>query len=758
MTDLSEVKAGGPAIGQAMARVEDERLVQGQGRFADDLRRDDMLHAVVVRSPIAHGRLRGIDRAKAAKLPGVRLVLTAADVAGASNGAVPKIPMRQDKKVSVEPYTQPVIALDQVRYVGEPVAVVLAETPAQAQDGADAVELDIETLPAVTDAAAGQCAVTVTAVRGDAGAAFANAPYTRKETMRTHRHTAMPLETRGLLAEWDPAGTRLRLSGAAKVPFMNRGILAKLFAMSEADIELVEGDTGGSFGVRGEFYPEDYLIPFAARASRRPVKWIETRGEHFMATNHSREAGCELEIACSRDGTVLALRGRGHTDVGAYVRTNGTTPAVNMAQVAPGPYRIPDVRMEVSVVLTHKTPSGTYRAPGRFETDFFRERLFDLAADDLGIDRAEFRRRNLVSRGEMPYALPECEPIGGKTACDSGDYASTLARCLEEFGWREKLKVNGRRVDGRCHGIAVGCYIEGGGSGPLEGARLVVESDGRISVYTGASANGQGLATVFTQIAADALGVPVARIRGVFHGTTSYVKEGRGSFGSRGTVMGGSAIVTVAKQLLERIRAEAARRLRCGADELRIVDGERVVARDGRAIALGEMEGLSAEGTFTNNQRTYSYGAHAAHLAVDPATGCVEILDYVAVEDVGRIVNPATLHGQTYGAVVQGLSGVLHEGLVYDADGQLLTGSFLDYSLPVAADFPHIRVFALEEQPSPLNPLGVKGAGEGGIIPVGGVVANALAAALGPLGVQPRELPLTPSRVWEMIRRSGGAE
>jgi aerobic carbon-monoxide dehydrogenase large subunit len=753
MTDLSEAKTG-EAIGRAMPRVEDARLLQGQGQYAADLRRENMLHAVVLRSAIAHGRLRGIDGSQAAKLPGVRMILIAADIARSSKGVVPKIPMRQDKKVSLDPFLQPVIALDQVRYVGEPVALVLADTPAQAQDAAEAVALDIESLPAAT---AGQRALTVTAVRGDADAAFANAPYTRKERLRTHRHTAMPLETRGLLAEWDPAGKRLTLLGASKVPFMNRGILARLFDMSESDIELVEGDTGGSFGVRGEFYPEDFLIPFAARQARRPVKWIETRGEHFLATNHSREAECELEIACSRDGTVLALRGRGHTDVGAYVRTNGTTPAVNMAQTAPGPYRIPNVRMEVSVVLTHKTPSGTYRAPGRFETDFFRERLFDMAAADLGIDRAEFRRRNLVPTTEMPYALPECEPIGGKTACDSGDYASTLNRCLEEFGWREKLKLNGQRVDGRYHGIGVGCYIEGGGSGPLEGARLVVEGDGRISVYTGSSANGQGLATIFTQIAADALGVPVSRIRGVFHGTTTYVKEGRGSFGSRGTVMGGSAIVTVARQLLERIRGEAAQRLGCGVGDVRIVDGERIVANDGRSLALGELAGISAEGTFTNNKRTYSYGAHAAHIAVDPATGCIEVIDYVAVEDVGRIINPATLHGQTFGALVQGLSGVLHEGLVYDADGQLLTGSFADYSMPIAGDFPQLRVFAMEEQPSPNNPLGAKGAGEGGIIPVGGVIANALAAALASLGVQPRELPLTPSRVWEMIRRSEGA-
>jgi carbon-monoxide dehydrogenase large subunit len=750
MTDLSDVKAVGGAIGQGIERVEDERLLQGQGQYAGDLQRENMLHAAIFRSSVPHGLIRRIDTSTALKRPGVKAILTAQDIV-----PMRRIPLRQDAVDSVEPFFQPVIAHEKVRYVGEPLAVVVADTPARAQDAVEAITAAIEALPPVTDAAAGQCALTVTAIKGDADSAFRDAPYTRKERFRTHRHTAMPMETRGLLAEWDPAGRRLTLLGATKVPFLNRKILAKLLETSEADIDLVEGDTGGSFGVRGEFYPEDFLIPFAARQLRRPVKWIELRSEHFIASNHSREAVCDLEIACARDGTILALRAKAMVDVGAYVRTNGVTPARNISQVSSGPYRIPHVKFEVGVMLTNKTPSGTYRAPGRFETDFFRERLLDMVAADLGIDRVELRRRNFIAESEMPYALATCEPLGGKTACDSGNYSSTLDRCLKEFDYDKKMKFQGKLVDGRYHGIGIGCYIEGGGTGPMEGARLVLESDGRFSVYIGSSANGQGLETVMTQIAADALGVPMERIRGVFHGSTTYVKEGRGAFSSRSVVMGGSAIVTVAKQLLDRLRNQAAARLGCAVDDIAILDGKRAVSSKGKSVNLGDLAPLSEEGTYTSNKRTYSYGAHAAHIAVDPDTGRIEVLDYVAVEDVGRIINPHTLHGQTYGALVQGLGGVLQEHLVYDPEGQLLSGSFADYSMPLAADFPHLRVFALEERPSPNNLLGAKGAGEGGIIPVGGVIANALAAALGSLGVQPRELPLTPPRVWQWIRESG---
>jgi carbon-monoxide dehydrogenase large subunit len=748
-------------VGQAVQRVEDERLLKGEGQYIADLVREGMLHAAILRSPVAHGLLRKIESAKAKKMPGVRAIITAADVERAL-GRLPKIPMRQDAVDTLVPFFQPVIAKDKVRYVGEPLAVVVAETQAQAEDGADAVALDIEALPVVTDADAaegavhlfdsGNCALVLAGVKGDVEAVFANAPYRRKERFRVHRHTAVPMETRGSMAEWE--GQHLTVWGATKAPFLCRRILAPLFAMPEADIRMVEGDTGGSFGVRGEFYPDDFLIPFAARHVGRAVKWIETRSEHFISCNHSREADCEIEIACTSEGEILGLRARARTDIGAYVRTNGVTPSRNMAQVSTGPYRIPNVRFEVAMTLTNKTPVGTYRGPGRFETDFFRERLFDIAARELGIDRVEFRRRNLASEDEMPYPLPTLEPMGAKTECDSGNYRSTLERCLAEFKWAEKERLNGKLVDGRYHGLGIGCYIEGGASGPREGARLVLNSDASFTVYTGSSANGQGLETVFSQIAADALGVPMNRIRGVFHGSTEYVKEGFGAFASRSIVMGGSAIVLVAKDLGGRIRAEAAKRLGCSAEEVRLED-DQAHAPNGETVFLGELAGVSAEGSFSNSKRTYSYGTHCAHIAVDPATGTIEVLDYVGVEDVGRIVNPETLHGQGYGAVVQGLSAALHENLVYDGEGQLLAGSFADYSMPLARDFPHIHLVALEERPSPLNPLGAKGAGEGGIIPTGGVIANALAAALSSLGVQPRELPLSPPRVWQWIRESG---
>jgi carbon-monoxide dehydrogenase large subunit len=769
MTDLAEAKKAGAAIGRPVERVEDARLLKGQGKFVDDLRRDGMLFAAIVRSPVAHGRLRRIDAAAALARAGVHAVITAEDVARAMSGAVPVIPLRSDAVPGIEPFQQPVIAHGKVRYVGEPVAVVVADTAAQAEDAVDAVVLDIDALPAVADWRAAQKndvrlfetqesnrAVVVSAVKGDADAAFRDAPYVRRERLAVHRFTAMPMETRGLLAEWDLGKTKLTLLGATKAPFLCRRILAKQMRMPEGDIDMVEGDTGGSFGVRGEFYPEDFLIPFAARHVGRPVKWIEDRREHFIATNHARQAECELELACTRDGKILALRGRVHTDAGAYVRTNGVTPSRNISQVSTGPYLIPHVRMDVAMMVTNKTPVGTYRGPGRFETDFFRERLLDIVAADLGIDRVEFRRRNLVPESAMPYPLATC--LDTPTECDSGDYRMTLERCLAEFNWSEKAKLNGRLIDGRWHGMGIGCYIEGGASGPREGGRLVVESDGRVSVYTGSSANGQGLETVFTQIAADALGVTMERIRGVFHGSTAYVKEGFGAFSSRSVVMGGSAIVVVAGKLKESIRAAAAAAFDCKPDEVALA-GDRAAAADGRSISWGELAvrtpaGLYAEGSFASSKRTYSYGAHAAHVAVDPGTGRVDVVDYVAVEDVGRIINPETLHGQALGAIVQGLGGVFLEGLVYDGEAQLLTGSFADYLLPTAGDFPNIRVFALEERPSPNNPLGAKGAGEGGIIPVGGVIANAVAAALGSLGVSPRELPLSAPRVWQLIHEA----
>jgi carbon-monoxide dehydrogenase large subunit len=748
-------------IGSPVERIEDLRFLRGRGEFIGDLRRGGMLHAAVLRSPMAHGHLRGLDAMAARAMPGVRAVITAAEI-----GPVPRIPLRLLPLPGTERFLQPVIAANRVRYVGEPIAVVLADSAALAEDGVGAIALDIEELPPVTDSRASaqhdmllfeesgtNLAMTFTAATGDAEAAFRDADYVRRERFQVQRHTALPMEPRGVLAEWDMAKGRMTVLGAAKVPFFNRDTLAAMLGLASMDVDLIENDVGGGFGARGEFYPEDFLIPFAARHVGRPVRWIEDRREHLTAMNHAREADCEAEIACRRDGTIVGLRGEVFIDLGAYVRTNGLIAPRTLAQFFSGPYRVPNIHITSTALLTNKTPAGTYRAPGRYEASFFCERLIELAAGDLGIDSAEMRRRNLIGAAEMPYKLPRLEPGGPAvdTECDSGDYREALERCLSEFGWAEKRDLQGRLIDGRYHGIAVACFIEGSGAGPKETARLELEPDGTVAVYVGSAAVGQGLETVMAQIAADTLGLPLDQVR-VFHGSTPYLQEGYGAFASRSTILGGSAVFEGAKALLEKIRVAAAARFGVSAADVELVDGRGRIS-DGRSVAFADLaaEGLQVDAAFANNNRlSYSYGSAAAYVAVDPGTGHVELLDYLVVEDVGRIVNPLTLHGQAIGGVVQGLGGAFMENLVYDASGQLLTGTLADYLIPTATDYPRIRAIALENYPSPSNPLGVKGAGEGAIIPVGGLMANAVANALASFGAKPNQLPLSPARVWLM--------
>jgi aerobic carbon-monoxide dehydrogenase large subunit len=751
-------------VGQPIERLEDFRFVRGRGQYVDDLARNDMLHAAILRSAVAHGRIRTIDVSRAKKVSGVHAVITAADL----GDAIPLVPMRLQPMPEFEAFGQPVMARDKVRYVGEALAMVLADSAGVAEDALSAIEVDIEPLPAIAnwqsaaknetllfENKASNVTMKFRAVLGDADAAFKNAPYTRRESFSTQRHTALPMEPRGLLAEWDAASGRLTLSGAAKVLFANRRILAKQLGLAVDAIDMVEYDVGGSFGARGEFYPEDFLIPFAARHVGRPVKWTEDRREHLMCMNHARESACDVEIACARDGTILGLRGHAFVDMGAYMRTNGAVGARNIAQFMSGPYRVPNIDLDVSLLLTNKTPVGTYRGPGRFETDFFRERLLDMAARDLGIDQIEFRRRNLVRETDMPYKVATIAPFESKDELDSGDYQVTLERCLAEFGWADKEKLKGKQIDGRYHGLAVCCFIEGGAAGPKESARLVLEKDGTLTVYMGSSGVGQGLETAFAQIAADAMDMPMDRINHVFHGSTAYVSDGYGSYHSRSIAMGGSAVLDAATKLRAAMSAEAARRLNCGAAEVALADG-RATAPDGKSVSWAELapEPLSIEGAFSNHKHTWAYGAHAAHVAVDAKTGAVALIDYVAVENCGRMINPLTLKGQLVGAVVQGLGGAFMEHLAYDENGQLLTGSLADYLIPTASDFPKIRGFMMESHPSPINPLGAKGAGEGGIISVGGVIANAVADALSSLGVEPRDLPLSPSRVWQLVQNA----
>ena len=746
-------------IGSAVERREDLRFVRGRGEYVDDLNPDGVLHAVILRSAVAHGRIASIDASAALNIDRVHAVITARDMPGGP----PVIAMRLQPLPEFKPFEQPVIAADKVRYVGEPIAVVLAASVAIGEDALDHIAVDIEPLRAVADcetASRGEAllfegqgtnrVMTFTAQCGDADAAFRAAAYVRRERFHTGRHYGSTLEPRGVLAEWDETTGRLIVSGAAKVAFFNRRMLARLLGLSEHAIDMVENDVGGGFGARGEFYPEDFLIPFAARHVKRPVKWIEDRRENLMAMNHAREAQADVEIACGRDGTILALRGRADVDMGAYMRTNGAVGARNIAQFMSGPYRIANVRIDVSLWMTNKTPVGTYRGPGRFETDFFRERLFDMAANDLGLDRVEFRRRNLIPASDMPYRTPRIAPFPSEDELDSGDYRITLDRCLAEIGWAEKHKLQGQLIDGRHHGLAVGCFIEGGAAGPKETARLAIDRDGAVSVFMGSSAVGQGVETVFAQIAADALELPIERISGVHHGSTAHVSDGYGAYHSRSIVMGGSALIDAAANLHGVIREAAARRFSCEPGQISIRENK-VAGPNGAQLTFGDFAGISAEGAFLNKKHTYSYGAQAAHVTVDARIGEVRIVDYVAVVDCGRIINPATLRGQVIGSLVQGLGGALLENLAYDREGQLMTGSLADYLLPSASDFPTLRAIVTDAFPSPINPLGAKGAGEGGIIAAGGVIANAVANALRSFAVEPRELPLTPPRIWEMV-------
>ena len=750
-------------VGQPIERTEDVRFLLGKGQFADDYEPAGVVHAAIFRSSVAHGRIAALDVSKAAALSGVRGVVTARDI----GVTIPRIPLRLAPIPGFEKYLQPVIASDKVRYAGEPIAVVVADSRAIAEDALELIEIDITPLDPVADWKVAETdetllfeesgtnvSVRYTVNLGDADSAFKGAAYVRRESFRAHRHTAAPMETRGLIVEWDATAQRLTVTAATKVNFQNRRILAPMMGLAESNINMMELDVGGGFGVRGEFYPEDFLIPFTARHLRRPVKWIEDRREHLLATNHSREIDCDLEIACCKDGTILGMRGSIYGDMGAYIRTNGGVVPAKAAQFLHGPYRIRNLRVDVAAFMTNKTPVGTYRAPGRFEANFFRERLFDMAARDLGIDLIEFRRKNLIDQSEMPYSIGQLVPYETPAEYDTGDYHASLNACLAAFDWTGKQTLQGKVIDGRHHGLALTCFVESGGAGPRENAKITLEADGTVTIDVGSSALGQGLETVFAQIAGDALGLPMQPFR-VRHGSTTLVHEGFGTYHSRALVMGGSAVLDAARKFIEALRIAAAVHWDVAPDVVTYAAG-RVTAPAGRSLSLVELSkassnSLSADGTFANTVRTYSYGAHAAHVAVDAKTGHVEVVDYLAVEDVGRAVNPGIVHGQAIGAAVQGLGGVFLDHLIYDSEAQLLNASFADYLLPLATDFPNVRGITLELCPSPTNPLGAKGAGEGGIVAVAATIGNAVAAALAELDVQPNELPLSPPRLWRMI-------
>ncbi len=795
-------------IGAPIRRGEDVRFLTGKATFIDDVKLPGMLYAAVLRSPHAHARIKAVDVSEALKLAGVVSVLTFADL---PTGVKP-IPLRMYALEGLDRFLQYPLARGKVAYVGEPVALVAAVDRYVAEDGADRIQVEYEPLEVVADVEAALRGEVIiheeqgTNVAGghdielgDVDGAFRHAEYTRKEVLRVHRHTGNPMETRGLVASCDAGRNEVTVWGMTKVPHFNRAVLSSLLELPEHRIHFVEPDVGGGFGIRGEFYPEDFLIPYAAMKLGRPVKWIEDRREHLMAANHSREVRCEIEIAARRDGTLLGMRAHIHGDMGAHIRTHGGLVPASTAGVLPGPYRIPAYEAHVRCVMTNKMGVGTYRAPGRYESCYFRERMLDMAAADLGMDPIDLRRKNLIRPEEIPYELGPTRPGIASTVFDSGDYPRALEHALERFGYDELKPLQGQQRDGRYHGVGLGWFVKNTGLGPSEGARIAITGPESVAVYLGIATLGQGHETVMAQICADALGVPMEWIT-VFHGSTDLMPWGGGTYSSRGTVMAGNAVHLTAEALKKRLLQVASRRLETDPAGLEFRSGRVHVAGSGQPhldasshsgesrnpgvdaagagqplLGLGELlemtrpgkvtggdaPGLEATEYFHTDRLTYTYGGHLVHVAVDPETGLVEILRYLVLEDVGRCVNPLLVHGQALGAAAQGIGGTLLEELAYNEDGQLLTTTLLDYPLPSSMEIPPVESIITEYSPSPLNPLGVKGAGEGGIVACGAALANAVSHALSSLGIQVRDLPLTPDRIRALVRaaeRSGELE
>jgi len=757
-------------IGRSVERLEDPPLVTGRGRYAADISFPHQLHMRIVRSNHAHGKIVSIDTSAAKALPGVVAVWTAADIP-----EVPPVDFREGRIEKLEPYRQPVLATDRVRYVGDPVAAVFAEDAYIAEDAADLVTMEIDELPVLLDAEAepGEFSpgrnTEATIVRqgyGDVDAALRGAHAVVELELTVGRHSGVPIETRGAIGRYDASRDMLELHGAAKVPHRNRELLARMLKRSPSAISVFESHVGGGFGIRGEIYPEDVLVCVAAMRLGRPVKWIEDRREHLICANHSRQQKHRIKAAVDPDGQILAIDDEFWHDQGGYIRTHAIRVAMMICGILPGPYRVPAYRSIGHFRLTNKTPAATYRAPGRYETTFIRERLVDAVAQHLGLDPIHVRRRNLITKEEMPYPRP-LEALGEEIHYDSGDYAALLDRVLAAADWDNlQATLNKRRQQGELVGAGIAMFVEKSGLGPSDGVKISVDTSGMVEVITGGASIGQGFETVMAQVCAETLGVDYRAVR-VIHGQTDRIAFGIGAHASRATVMTASATYNAAVKLRAKALDYAAGMMQAPVAALAIVDGEVVrTDRDARpsmslgAVALGleptsktrggREPGLSAEGWFDVDHQVYPYGTHVAVVRVDRETGGVTIERYVIGYDIGRAINPVLVEGQIVGGFAQGLGGALYEEFLYNERGDPLSTSFADYLMPSARETPRVEVILTEEAPSPLNPLGIKGAGESGITPVGAVIAAAVEAAIGMPGAI-KQLPITPQRLKHIL-------
>ncbi len=766
-----------------MVRVEDEPLLRGQGRFVDDLDIPGALNVAFLRSPIAHGRLKGIDTSSAKILPGVHAVLTFADLRPLlASDRIPQSLPSGAIRFHVDPY---VLAKDEVTYVGEPVAMVVADSRRVAEDAIALIVLDLEELPAVTDPFAGleagaprarmDCPDNLVARQsidyGDVDGAFSKAAHRFKGRFRLHKGGGHSMETRGIAVRIDPVDDTLMIYANTQAPHRAKQILVAALGIGEQRIRVVAPDTGGGFGPKGTLHPEELALPAAALLLRRPLKWIEDRRENFVATVAERDQDWDMEMAVDANGRMLALRGRLCHDHGSST-PYGVALAFNAGTNVIGPYVLPAYRLDINWCLTNFVPCAPTRGAGRPQGTYVMERLLDAVAAKLGIARDEVRLRNMIQASQMPYAIPIKQRDGSTMIYDSGDYPECQRRALVAGGWTDfPARQAAARKLGRYIGLGLANYVEATGRGPFESASLRVGASGRIVITTGASAQGQGTKSMLTQLAMDILGVKPEEID-VIAGDTAGTALGFGAFASRQAVTAGNAVHLAAVAVRDKAIKAAAEMLEASAEDLELKDGavqvkgvpemQKTLAQIAHAIGgvpgfglpPGVTPGLAVSIDFPAPALTYCNGTHICEAEVDPETGHVRLIRYIVVHDSGRIINPMIVDGQVMGAVAHGIGATLYEWMRFDEQGQPQTVTYGDYLLPSTDTVPPIEVIHMES-PTPLNPLGVKGAAESGTIAAPAAVVSAVEDALRPFGVLIRDLPLTPERLLTLIRAAG---
>jgi aerobic carbon-monoxide dehydrogenase large subunit len=775
-------------VGQSIPRREDRRLLTGRGQFIGDLDLPHMLHAVFVRSPVAHARIRSVDLTRAAAAPGVVYALSGAELAK----LLPPVPDTQLSLPSkwttlvqhkfINPQ-QPLLAHDKVRHVGEALAVIVAESRHAAEDAAQLVTLDLDPLPAVVDPEAALRPGTqlihdkfqtnqiggFSIGKGEFAAALARAPHKVKRRFRHHRYAAAPMECRGVVGVYDQRLDSVTIWSSTQVVHWVRREAATVLQLPEARIRCAALDVGGGFGLKGHVYPEDLLIPFLARKLGRPVQWLEDRREHLMCSCHSRDQTHDVEVGFDDEGRILALRDDFIVDCGAW-NPIGAGVVYNTAVHLLGPYKIDALAISAKIAATNKVPNAPYRGAGRPEAAFAMERVMDLIATTLGREPADVRLVNMIGAEEMPYRVGIPYRDGEPIVYDSGDYQGALRKALDAIGgvaaFRERQRA--AREQGRYLGLGLGCYVEGTGVGPFESAMVRIDPSGKVYISGGACPQGQGMETIFAQIAADTWAVRPDDVVMAL-ADTSAIAIGFGTIASRSTVTLSAAIHGASEKLREKVFAIGANILECAAEDLELRrGGVGIVGVPGAEVSLakvaqaarpgwdhGRPQGIDAglEETFYYEPPTvtWSYAVHAALIEIDRELGQVSIDKYVIAHDCGVVVNPMLVEGQIVGGCAQGIGGAMFEEFSYNADGQLLTGSFMDYMLPTACEIPSMQLIH-QHSPSPLNPLGVKGVGEGGPIAPPVVIANAVSDALQPFKAEFNSTPIKPQQIEQAMR------